>query len=481
MKYTKKQNLYCDLVETTTLIFSFALAVFLGIFLVIINPNCKASFAETMAEDKIYCTYTLDDNFNDSCVMVVIDIYTSDINKNQDDLFLQLFSDNIIASIEDLSYIDCESTTKKYINNGDFRQILKLNLVERSKQNVLEVIEIVTEIDGVLWAGVDMVIEFDSLPHSADGSKYFYQWPLHWDYGVDIEPAWECTAGDSDIKVGIIDSGIEIHDDLSGNVADGWDFYNDNGVTTDDLTGHGTHIAGIIGATGNNLEGLVGVCQNIKLVPLQVTDDMGKPSSSVIVKAIQWAENNDLDILNYAKKYSTDFNLSDSLDKKVREYSKGMKQNLKIMKEVMHKPIILFLDEPFSGLDPTARIFLRKLLLRLKTQGISSLIISHDLDQIQKISDKITLIESGNTVFTKDVNELISTDEKIYIINICTFDELTKLKNIKDITILKATENIVTFSVNNEVFNIVKLLNENAINYSEIYQKKIYLEQYFER
>ncbi len=83
-----------------------------------------------------------------------------------------------------------------------------------------------------------------------------------------------------------------------------------------------------------------------------------------------------------------------------------MKQNLKIMKEVMHKPQILFLDEPFSGLDPNARIGLRKLILNLKNQGITIFLISHDLHEVEKISDRITLISRGQVQFSKDIYEL---------------------------------------------------------------------------
>lgn len=82
-------------------------------------------------------------------------------------------------------------------------------------------------------------------------------------------------------------------------------FYNDNEITTDDLTGHGTHVAGIIGANSAKENGLKGVCPNVQLVPLQVlipekANDKECIDTLSVVKAITWATNNDIDILNFS-------------------------------------------------------------------------------------------------------------------------------------------------------------------------------------
>ena len=73
------------------------------------------------------------------------------------------------------------------------------------------------------------------------------QWGLNGTYGINVEEAWKYTRGSKSIRVGVIDTGIADHEDLRPNLVAGWDFYNDNEITTDDLTGHGTHVAGIIG------------------------------------------------------------------------------------------------------------------------------------------------------------------------------------------------------------------------------------------
>ena len=82
---------------------------------------------------------------------------------------------------------------------------------------------------------------------------YTEQWALHGEYGIDIEGAWEISKGSSSVRVGIIDSGINAHEDIDvQNVDEGYDFYNNNIITDDALGAHGTFVAGVIGAKIDN-------------------------------------------------------------------------------------------------------------------------------------------------------------------------------------------------------------------------------------
>lgn len=126
------------------------------------------------------------------------------------------------------------------------------------------------------------------------------QWGLIDDFGIQAESAWEITTGNSNIRVGIIDSGVADHPDLNANLVTGWDFVNDNAITNDDPTGHGTHIAGIIGATGSNVNGITGVCRDVQLVPLQVIRSDNTIDSAACVSAITWSALHNIHILNYS-------------------------------------------------------------------------------------------------------------------------------------------------------------------------------------
>lgn len=108
---------------------------------------------------------------------------------------------------------------------------------------------------------------------------------------------------------------------------------------------------------------------------------------------------------NY-KKYSDLLELTEHLDKKVSNYSKGMKRKLSLLIVVMIGADIILLDEPTSGVDPISRVEIRNLVSELKREGKTIIITSHDLSEIEKIASRVTMIKRGNLIFDKNVNEL---------------------------------------------------------------------------
>ena len=122
---------------------------------------------------------------------------------------------------------------------------------------------------------------------------------------LHMEEALEITQGAPDVRVGVIDTGIAEHGDLL-NVAEGYDFYNEDSVTTDDETGHGTHVAGTIAAAVNNGLGVAGVVPNVTLVPLQACyDNDGNFWTSDLIEDIsyateQWGTDDQISVLNYS-------------------------------------------------------------------------------------------------------------------------------------------------------------------------------------
>src|SRR5579859_6782980 len=88
-------------------------------------------------------------------------------------------------------------------------------------------------------------------------------------------------------------------------------------------------------------------------------------------------------------------NLEVKRDAMIRGLSRGMKQRLGIARAVIHKPKVLLLDEPASGLDPKARIDLRNLLLKLRDGGSTILISSHILTELEGFCSSIGIMEKG--------------------------------------------------------------------------------------
>jgi ABC-2 type transport system ATP-binding protein len=95
-----------------------------------------------------------------------------------------------------------------------------------------------------------------------------------------------------------------------------------------------------------------------------------------------------------------------------RGLSRGMKQRLGIARAIIHKPKVLLLDEPASGLDPKARADLRNLLLALRAEGTTVLISSHILPDLEGFCTSIGVMEKGQMVRSGKIEELTSQDSK---------------------------------------------------------------------
>ena len=80
--------------------------------------------------------------------------------------------------------------------------------------------------------------------------------------------------------------------------------------------------------------------------------------------------------------------------KRVSTYSKGMKRKLSILIVILINSEIIYLDEPTSGVDPLSRVEIRKIIQKLKEEGKTILITSHDLSEIEKSADYVTMIEN---------------------------------------------------------------------------------------
>lgn len=93
----------------------------------------------------------------------------------------------------------------------------------------------------------------------------------------------------------------------------------------------------------------------------------------------------------------------------VKSYSYGMRQHLLIALSILTKPLIILMDEPFNGLDPTSTIELKQLIRKLHAQGMSIVVSTHNLDILEDLTDTIWFIKDGklftNTLLvTKDVS-----------------------------------------------------------------------------
>src|SRR5256714_6813885 len=87
--------------------------------------------------------------------------------------------------------------------------------------------------------------------------------------------------------------------------------------------------------------------------------------------------------------------MADGADATLRGYSKGMRQRIKLAQALIHDPELLLLDEPLSGIDPIGRRESIELFKELARRGKCLLISSHELDELEKLTDHVAIMAAG--------------------------------------------------------------------------------------
>ena len=100
------------------------------------------------------------------------------------------------------------------------------------------------------------------------------------------------------------------------------------------------------------------------------------------------------------------FGIQDWWDKKVEELSKGMAQKLQFITTVVHRPSLMILDEPFSGFDPVNAEIIRQEILRLKAEGATVILSTHNMESVEELCDNIALINKSRLVITGGTDEI---------------------------------------------------------------------------
>lgn len=117
-----------------------------------------------------------------------------------------------------------------------------------------------------------------------------------------------------------------------------------------------------------------------------------------------------------------------------KAYSKGMKRKLTIAAALIHSPQILFLDEPTTGIDVESSREIRKMVLELKRQGTTVLLTTHDIDEAEKICDRLAFIAEGKIVASGRVSEVMDLIASGHVLRL-----VTDKGDDKDLDALRAT------------------------------------------
>lgn len=134
---------------------------------------------------------------------------------------------------------------------------------------------------------------------------------------------------------------------------------------------------------------------------------------------------------NKARKLMEILGIADVYEKRISSYSKGMKQKLILISSLIHDPEILFLDEPLSGLDANSVMIIKEILSYLAKEGKTIFYSSHIMEVVEKISDRIILINNGEIVADGNFEELKSNYKESSLESI--FNEVTGFHQYKEL------------------------------------------------
>ncbi len=107
-----------------------------------------------------------------------------------------------------------------------------------------------------------------------------------------------------------------------------------------------------------------------------------------------------------ATEYLERVGLEENIKSKVKELSKGMQQKVQLIATFLHKPDLVIVDEPFSGLDPVNTQLIKDLLYDMKDEGVTIVMSTHQMPQVEEMADRMLMIDHGHAVLYGSVDEV---------------------------------------------------------------------------
>ena len=132
--------------------------------------------------------------------------------------------------------------------------------------------------------------------------------------------------------------------------------------------------------------------------------------------------------------YLERFDLVEYKSKKVKELSKGMQQKAQIITTLLHNPELVIIDEPFSALDPLNVQLVKDLMYDLREQGVTIIMSTHQMHQVEELCDRIVLIDNGREVLYGDLAE-IRRRFSGHAVLVRSTEELPSLQGIEKIAV----------------------------------------------
>lgn len=155
------------------------------------------------------------------------------------------------------------------------------------------------------------------------------------------------------------------------------------------------------------------------------------------------------------------FDLKPFMNKPVRQLSLGERMRCEIAASLLHRPQILFLDEPTIGLDINAKLMIRDLLNKLsQDHGTTLFLTSHDTADIEQVCDRVIILDHGKIIQDSSIKDLKKTTIKKKILTLLTSDETSKALQLTGVKTLEMTAHHITYEVDISVIPIDQVIQE---------------------
>ncbi len=167
--------------------------------------------------------------------------------------------------------------------------------------------------------------------------------------------------------------------------------------------------------------------------------------------------------------------LESSRNELLRNFSKGMLQRVGLAQTFLHRPELLILDEPMTGLDPVGQSKIREIILRINQKGTTVLITSHNLYEIERLSDVIGVLHNGQINIIS--NETLNKKEKIELEVNEKSIELSQI--FAELAKVKVNDNKLIFPANDDdlYYTVMQLLLSNNLKVNKLTTFKASLEE----
>lgn len=166
---------------------------------------------------------------------------------------------------------------------------------------------------------------------------------------------------------------------------------------------------------------------------------------------------------------------------KFRTYSYGMRQRLAIAGALLNNPEVLILDEPTNGLDPQGIADIRQLITKIASQGITILLASHLLDEVQKVCTHVAILQQGQKLISGSVEDVLQETKRVEMAASDMEQLKTVLETMPEINNITEEKNLLVTGISDTLTSdeLNKKLFEKGVPLSHLAVRKKSLEKYF--